>query len=196
MRDSNFRSALEWPRALDVNTEEFDEYGDPILRYREPYIAGSEIHAGDFKPVAMGGVFDAVIERARAAMQASPTADSPIETILGAAIMVVFRQRDKPLGLASEPKEHSGLLLIPQFKWSFYRSDWAIYNPKTTGALLVECDGKDFHSSPEQIEHDRKKDATAHDRGFLTIRFTGSEIHKRADACAEKVFDIVHGGKK
>lgn len=196
MRDSNFKSAVEWPRALDVSTEEFDEYGDPILWYKKPYIAGSEVEAGDFKPVEMGGVFANIIERARAAMQASPTADSPIETILGAAIILVFRNAGKPLSLASEPTEGAGLLLIPQFKWSFYRSDWAIYNPKTTGALLIECDGKDFHSSPEQIEHDRKKDAAAHDRGFLTLRFTGSQIHKNADACAAKVFDIVHGGKK
>lgn len=85
------------------------------------------------------------------------------------------------------------LLLIPQFAWSYYRSDWAILNPKRADALLIECDGKDFHSSPEQKAHDAKKDAAALDYGYLTMRFTGSQIHRDADGCAQKVFDAVCG---
>jgi very-short-patch-repair endonuclease len=85
------------------------------------------------------------------------------------------------------------LLLVPQFAWSYYRSDWAILNPKRAGALLIECDGKDFHSSAEQRRHDYQKDANAHDRGYLTMRFTGSQIHKDADGCAQKIFDAVCG---
>jgi very-short-patch-repair endonuclease len=163
--------------------------------YKKPYVPGSEADVGDFNPINIGGVFGAVVERARAAMVANRTADSPIETILGAAIFVYFKDHGKPLLLSTEPSAAAGgLQLLPQFKWLIYRSDWAIYNPRTTGALLIECDGKDFHSSPEQVEHDKRKDQAAHDLGFLTMRFTGSRIHKGADKCAAEIFDFVHGG--
>jgi hypothetical protein len=140
-------------------------------------------------------MFLGVAERAFAAMRANEKADSPIESILGAAIMLRFQKGGKALALASEPAPSAHLLLIPQFKWLMYRSDWAIYNPKTTGALLIEADGKEFHSSPEQVAHDQKKDQAAHDLGFLTMRFSGSRIHHNAGGIAADIFDFVYGGK-
>lgn len=165
--------------------------------WRKPYVHGSEADVGDFKPVSLGGVFAKVVDRAGAAVLASGSADSPIETILGAAVILYFRDAGKPLLLCLSGELGSargGLFFIPQFKWSIYRSDWAIYNPKTSGAMLLECDGKDFHSSADQVAHDRKKDAAAHDRGYLTMRFTGSQIHRAADECAQKIYDVVYGG--
>jgi hypothetical protein len=174
-----------------------DDDGYPIENYRKPYVRGSEADAGEFKPVGLGSMFTGIVERARAAMSVNPTSDSPIESILGAAIIVCFEGNGKPLTLASEPSGHARrLLLVPQFKWSIYRSDWAVYNPKTTGALLIECDGKDFHSSDDQIQHDARKDEAAHDRGYLTMRFTGSQIHRNADGCAKEIFDFVYGGAR
>lgn len=171
-----------------------DDDGYPLPR---PYVQGSEEIIGEFKPIALGNAFAGVVERARVAMETSRTADSPIETILGAAIVLCFQNAGKPLQLASEPSpEAKGLLLVPQFKWAIYRSDWAIYNPKTTGALLIECDGKEFHSTVNQISHDMRKDQAAHDRGFLTMRFSGSRIHRGADECAKEIFDFVHGGNR
>jgi very-short-patch-repair endonuclease len=177
-----------------------DADGYPVNEpYRKPYVHGSEADVGDFKPVNLGGVFAKVVDRAAASVLASGSADSPIETILGAAVILFFRDAGKPLTLCA-PAEldnaKGGLLFVPQFKWSIYRSDWAIYNPKTSGAMLLECDGKEFHSSADQVAHDEKKDAAAHDRGFLTMRFTGSQIHRDADSCAQKVYDVVYGGAK
>jgi very-short-patch-repair endonuclease len=161
------------------------------------YKQGSESDAGEYKPPGLSGVCALIVERARAAMQANPTSDSPIESILGAAIILCFEKSGKPLKLASEPSDKAeGLQLIPQFKWAIYRSDWAIYNPKTTGALLIECDGKEYHSTPNQIAHDTRKDQAAHDCGFLTMRFTGSQIHRSADDCAKEIFGFVHGGAR
>jgi very-short-patch-repair endonuclease len=179
-----------------------DDDGYPLNEpYRKPYVHGSEADVGDFKPVNLGGVFAKVVDRAAASVVASGSADSPIETILGAAVLLYFRDADKPLKLCmpgelDKAKGERGLLFVPQFKWSIYRSDWAIYNPKTSGAMLLECDGKEFHSSADQIAHDKKKDAAAHDRGYLTMRFTGSEIHRSADNCAGKVFQVIYGGAK
>lgn len=167
--------------------------------WRQPYVHGSEADVGDFKPVGLGGVFAKVVDRAAASVLASEKADSPIETILGAAVLLFFRAGNKPLLLCTFDeleKAKNNLMFVPQFKWSIYRSDWAIYNPKTTGAMLLECDGKEFHSSADQRAHDRKKDAAAHDRGYLTMRFTGSQIHRDADGCAQKVWDAVYGGAR
>jgi len=166
--------------------------------YRQPYVRGSEADVGDFKPMAAGGMFAKVVDRAAASVLASGSADSPIETILGAAVLLFFRGGGKPLMLCTfdELDKAKNLMFVPQFKWSIYRSDWAIYNPKTTGAMLLECDGKEFHSSDDQKAHDQKKDAAAHDRGYLTMRFTGSQIHRDADGCAQKVWDAVYGGAK
>lgn len=176
-----------------------DADGYPVVEsYRKPYVHGSEADVGDFNPVSLGSSLVKVIDRAATSVLVSPTADSPIETILGAAVLMFFRDAGRPLTLRGpdELDKAMSLMFVPQFKWSIYRSDWAIYNPKTTGALLLECDGKDFHSSEDQKAHDQKKDAAAHDRGYLTMRFTGSQIHRDADGCAQKVWDVVYGGKK
>lgn len=164
--------------------------------WREPYVHGCEKHAGDFEPKALARVTADAIDRINHCIQVSPTSDSPIETTIGAAILMFFDRAGltlklcKMIDLRSAP---DALLLVPQFAWSYYRSDWAILNPKREGALLIECDGKDFHSSAEQRKHDWQKDANAHDRGYLTMRFTGSQIHKDADGCAQKIFDAVCG---
>lgn len=177
---------------VELTDDPFNKEGSGFV-----YKRGSEADAGDYQPTALSGVCATIVERARAAMQANPTSDSPIESILGAAIIMCFDRSGKPLLLATEPSDKAaGLQVIPQFKWSLYRSDWAIYNPKTTGALLIECDGKDFHTGPDQIKHDMRKDQAAQDRGFLTMRFTGSQIHRNADGCAKEIFDFVHGGAR
>ena len=169
-----------------------DDDGYPLA---QPYVPGSEEVTGEFNPVALGSAFAGVMERARIAVEASRTADSPIETILGAAIILFFQNRGRALLLAPEPSDSANrLLLVPQFKWGIYRSDWAIYNPKTTGALLIECDGKDFHSSDSQLRHDAQKDQCAHDRGYLTMRFSGSKIFRSADDCAAEIFGFIYGG--
>jgi very-short-patch-repair endonuclease len=184
------------PRYYDGLDDDGNPHTEP---WRQPYVHGSEADVGDFKPVALGGVFAKVVDRAAASVLASGASDSPIETILGAAVLLYFRDAGKPLTLclSGDIEQTKGqLIFVPQFKWSIYRSDWAIYNPKTTGAMLLECDGKEFHSSADQISHDRRKDAAAQDRGYLTMRFTGSKIHRAADECAQKVFDAVYGGAK
>jgi len=55
----------------------------------------------------------------------------------------------------------------------------------------VECDGLDFHASPEQIARDKRRDRLLAVRGWTVIRFTGSEIHADAGRCADEVESIV-----
>ena len=54
--------------------------------------------------------------------------------------------------------------------------------------VVVECDGHEFHErTKEQAAHDRQRDRYMQCEGWLVLRFTGSEIHKNAFACAEQV---------
>jgi very-short-patch-repair endonuclease len=43
--------------------------------------------------------------------------------------------------------------------------------------LAIECDGKDWHSSPEQKAHDRRKDAYLRKQGYSVMRISGSQIN-------------------
>lgn len=163
---------------------------EPRLMYRH----GSEEECGDWQPQALAQVTATAIDRASHTVSLSALCDSPIESQIGAAVMMLFDRARLPLKLCKMIDLRSApdaLLLVPQFAWSFYRSDWAILNPKRHGALLIECDGMAFHSSKEQVAHDVEKDAQAAIRGYQTMRFTGSRIHRDPDGCAQKIFDAV-----
>lgn len=164
---------------------------------RKPFVRGCEKDAGNSEPMRLIDATASVINRINTILQIGGNCDSPIEAQIGAAILMFFERAGKPLKLCKMidlKKPADELVLVPQFAWGYYRSDWAILNPTLSGALLIECDGKEFHSSTEQRKHDWQKDANAHDRGYLTMRFTGSQIFRDADGCAQKIFDAVLGG--
>lgn len=61
----------------------------------------------------------------------------------------------------------------------------------TTG-LVVECDGMEYHSDIEQIEHDNTRDIDfLMEYGMSTIRFTGSQILKDSWGCAGRAMQLV-----
>lgn len=45
--------------------------------------------------------------------------------------------------------------------------------------IAIECDGKEFHSSPEQKAHDRRKNTYLRRNGWKVLRFSGSAINSR-----------------
>ncbi len=78
--------------------------------------------------------------------------------------------------------------IVPQYQLDRYRYDFAI--TRTIDGellLLIECDGKDFHSTPEQVENDRRKDVVARDAGIKLARFSGAEIFRDPLHCANVV---------
>lgn len=162
----------------------------------KPFVHGDETDAGDFRPLKLVDITCSALDRCLAIMDIGGNVESPIEAQVGAAVVLFFERAGFPLRLCKTidlQNAPSGLVLVPQFAWSYYRSDWAILNPARQGALLIECDGKEFHSSADQKAHDAKKDLAALDQGFLTMRFTGSQIYRDADGCAQKIFDAVLG---
>jgi very-short-patch-repair endonuclease len=162
------------------------------------FVHGDESAAGNVKWLTLAEVTLSAIDRINFFLEVSPDCESPIESMLGAAILEMFERANVRLTLCKADRLEgapAGLLLVPQFRWGYYRSDWAIVVAKPLSAILIECDGREFHSSPEQKAHDAKKDRAALDRGYLTMRFTGSEIFRDADACALKIYDAICGGE-
>lgn len=173
-----------------------DADGYPVSNpWRKQYVYGDESDHGDVGPEQVSAFLPRVMDRAESFAKFGDVTDSPIEDMLGAALLMAARYAKVNLKLCRgrAPDGWDGFALIPQCRWGIYRSDWAIISTATKMALLIECDGKDFHSSPEQLEHDRKKDQAAHDRGYLTLRFTGSDIHRDADGIAKRVIQALVG---
>lgn len=85
------------------------------------------------------------------------------------------------------------LLLVPQCRVARYRLDFAAFAKGDNNGLKIvgiECDGRQFHTSPEHIERDKKRDAEINRLiGVRVARFSGSEIKKAADQCAAFVLD-------
>lgn len=54
--------------------------------------------------------------------------------------------------------------------------------------IIVECDGHDFHERTKaQAEKDRARDRRFQSENYIVLRFTGSEIYRDPDKCAEEV---------
>ena len=68
-----------------------------------------------------------------------------------------------------------------------YRTDFALIDDK----IAIELDGHEFHSSREQRTHDAQRDRALQLAGWKIIRFTGSEIHKDADACINELIKLI-----
>lgn len=148
------------------------------------YPGEEDIFPGDVPLETVGAVFDArVLPTLELPALVSRYTESPIETMLAVAILrqwqdVEFRTPDAGPG--------RGWTLIPQYPWGSFRVDLALRKPN--GFLIfIECDGKDFHSSPEQVERDAVREQLMLDAGYPVVRFTGAEINYSAVACAEQL---------
>jgi very-short-patch-repair endonuclease len=53
--------------------------------------------------------------------------------------------------------------------------------------LAVECDGRAFHTSAEQVARDKKRDRYFASVGIGVMRFTGTEIRRDPRGCAAEI---------
>ena len=121
--------------------------------------------------------------------------ESPIEVILFNEMMrsgkfVLCQESDNPSG--------EGLFMFPQLQVGQYRSDFIIraigypgnnriWPPRLTATICVECDGAEFHTTPEQINYDKKRDEYFLSIGIKTIRFTGAKIYENSKFCVDEI---------
>jgi very-short-patch-repair endonuclease len=135
----------------------------------------SEAPTGEFKPLSiyLAQAFDTMA----IAYTLAPKCESPIEVDFGARITKALRVIDDDT-----------LSLVPQYSIGSFRYDFAITREgRPQPLILVECDGKEFHQSKEQLANDRLKDALAKNLCIDLLRFPGSEIYSSLDECIARV---------
>lgn len=126
----------------------------------------------DRSPTSTGEPATSVDLLVQAEVALGEKCESPIESRFGAELIVAT--------------EKYGFRVDPQFALDRYRYDFAVFAGDELRAL-VECDGKKFHSTPEQIANDEAKDRAAMAAGITVFRFTGSDIYRDAQKCAQVV---------
>ena len=79
-----------------------------------------------------------------------------------------------------------GWRLRPQIKVGKYRLDLVDKDIK----LAIELDGHDYHKTKDQRTRDANRDRTLMLKGWRTIRFTGSEVHRDVEKCVLQAIEI------
>ena len=118
--------------------------------------------------------------------------ESPIEKLLAAALLPVTLIEE----LSSAQRADGGpprWTIHPQYPIGRYRADFFIEaNYDDCRSVIVECDGHDYHDrTKEQAARDKKRDRAIQAAGYPVLRFTGSELHRDAQACADEVLGFV-----
>lgn len=136
---------------------------------------------GAFQPLSVGAM--KFMEVTAKAHKLEPICESPIEVMLGARL-AVYRDRWNERGF---PK----FKMVAQHKLAGYRYDFAILSEDGKLLIAIECDGAEFHSTPEQLANDRAKDAAVRAAGADIFRFSGSDIFQHDDRCVAGVFRLL-----
>lgn len=58
-------------------------------------------------------------------------------------------------------------------------------------SVLIEVDGRQYHDTPDQYEHDRWRDAEAARRGFVVIRLSFQKVFGDWDWCERAILDAL-----
>jgi hypothetical protein len=140
----------------------------------------SEHETGDtFK--SMARCMADALDSAALALSLEPRCESPIEVELGVKISKALRVIEDPT-----------LSLGTRYALASFRYDLIIVREGRLDPLvIIECDGKEFHSTIEQKVNDRWKDNLAKARGIRLLRFTGSEIHRTPDLCVATLLQVM-----
>ncbi len=81
----------------------------------------------------------------------------------------------------------------PQKKIKGFRVDFSIIDIPGVPLLniVIELDGYDYHSSPEQRNHDTARDRVLLKAGWQVVRFTGRQINSDCEGCVRETVDLV-----
>lgn len=139
----------------------------------------NDLTASDFKPFSL--CLTEAVDYAAIARELGPGCDSLIEVSLGVKIKRALRV----IG-------DQTLTLRPRYFLGRYIYDLAILRAgRPYPIIIVECDGKDFHSTPEQLQNDARKNKLAASKGIVLLRFTGAAIYRRPDDCLAKILQTM-----
>jgi very-short-patch-repair endonuclease len=187
-----FHSALE----PEIEDDFVDETSDKIIGEFVETVCSKETFA------AIGLVLPTVLNNMAIATSIVPDTESPIEVLFGAEAVKFFQGLYKDHRTMTFVRCHQAdentfagdhTLLMPQYKWRNYRIDWVVkISFLKQPYFFIECDGRDFHSSEQQILRDRTKDEAIMNAGVQIFRFSGSELERNSLACVK----IVHSATK
>ena len=136
---------------------------------------GSEQGIGGFEPLA--APISAVLDSLEIALTIGSLCESPIEVDLGVQLTKAIKMI--PGG---------GFSLEHQYCLGPYRYDLALIREGLPAPIaLIECDGKEFHQSEQQVANDLAKDRLAQNEKIPLLRFSGSEIYRDVKACVFKI---------
>lgn len=120
--------------------------------------------------------------------------ESPIEQLLCTSLFVDLGMSAIPIDaeLRHFVSDRAKAFLFSQHRIERYRADFLVIvaDRQTHVPIVIECDGKRYHSSDEQIAYDEQRDLALLAAGARGVwRFTGSEIVKRTDAVLAWISD-------
>lgn len=124
--------------------------------------------------------------------------ESPIEASLASALFCQTLDYSALWRTGTSNKyfgQSNKLEICPQFPYENFRVDFAIFQAHAHGTItkiIIECDGHEFHErTKKQARRDRSRDRFFTASGWQVLRFTGSEIHEDANACAEQIVELI-----
>ncbi len=101
--------------------------------------------------------------------------ESPIEQIVYVGLVEFIGA--KPGRLTKDP-DSTDVLIYPQVKIRGYRADFVLTAHWPRRRLVIECDGKAYHSTDPQMLYDARRDKEIHAAGYDVIRLKGSDIRR------------------
>ena len=74
-----------------------------------------------------------------------------------------------------------------------YRVDFLLHQVKVAPRVkvVIEIDGHDYHSSPEQKDQDTERDRVLMSAGYQVVRFTGRQVRRSAQGCAREAVELL-----
>lgn len=106
--------------------------------------------------------------------------ESPIELKLVQAIRGWLEHNDEDL-----------TTVRTQVRIGRFRADILLTDHRTMRKLIVECDGREWHSREDQVDRDKRRDRWFASQDIPVMRFTGSEINRDARGCAAQIGEWV-----
>lgn len=117
--------------------------------------------------------------------------ESPIEQMF--ALEINERLNWFNFGSKLEKLNYKFEVFESQEKIDNYRVDFLLIvsnNKNIYKKFVIELDGHDFHEkTKEQVQRDKEKDRFLISKGYIVVRFTGSEIYNN---CSQKVTEFLN----
>lgn len=97
---------------------------------------------------------------------------TPIEKVLYAILSRIS------YNFMQDYSQDFNIYIQTQQKIDNYTVDFLVTSDFSNEKIIIECDGHDFHEkTKEQAQHDKERDRFLTSKGYIILRYTGSEIY-------------------